>query len=62
MKSIKQQKLHKIYTIPKTRKGIEIDRFLAVVLHTIDPPAERYLCILSADVTKETPDFCKTEA
>ena len=27
--------------------------FLAVVLHTIDPPAEKYLCILSADVTKE---------
>ena len=59
MKSRKQQKLRKIYTIPKTPKEI---RFLAVVLHTIDPPAERYLCILSADVTKEKPNFCKTEA
>ena len=62
MKSIKQQKRHKIYTIPKTRQEIEIGRFLAVVLHTIDPPAERYLCILSVDFTKETPNFCKTEA
>ena len=48
-----------MYTTPKTRKEIEIGRFLAVVPHTIDPPAERYLCILSADVTKETPNFCK---